>query len=170
MRWFGKVVGTALAAAAAMLVAQAAVAEESGSYRAIRSYHHEYITVDHGAETFTGGFLRGTRTIIESSGGPFVAGSNTRSQCLVYSRSSTDGIALEAPCTSTDAAGDTLYSRAIRNQGDVAVGGGGAGQWELLGGAGKYEGISGICSYRTEYLEGDWAVIVTDCTWTRSQQ
>ena len=43
----------------AMLMAQAAVAEESGAYRAIRSYHNEYITVDHGAETFTGGFLRG---------------------------------------------------------------------------------------------------------------
>ena len=54
-----KLIGAALAAAMAMLMAQAAVAEESGAYRAIRSYHNEYITVDHGAETFTGGFLRG---------------------------------------------------------------------------------------------------------------
>ena len=157
----------ALAATLAVLAAQAAFAED-GSFRSVRSYHHEYITIDQGAETFTGGILRGTRTVVESSGGPFVVGSNSSSQCLVYSSSTDDGIALEAPCTATDAAGDTLYSRAARKQGDVAVGGGGAGQWELIGGTGKYEGISGMCSYTTEYLEGDWAVIHSDCTWSRA--
>ena len=157
----------ALAAALVVMTAQAAFAE-SGSFRSVRSYHHEYITIDHGAETFTGGILRGTRTVVESSGGPFVVGSNSSSQCLVYSISSNDGIALEAPCTSTDAAGDTLYSRATRKQGDVAVGGGGAGQWELIGGTGKYAGVSGMCAYTTEYLEGDWALIHSDCTWSRS--
>ena len=164
---FTKTTVVALAAALVVVAAQAAFAE-SGSFRSVRNYRHEYLTIDQGAETFTGGFLRGTRTVVESSGGPFVVGSNASSQCLVYSSSSDDGIALEAPCASTDAAGDTLYSRAIRNQGGVAVGGGGAGRWELIGGTGKYEGISGMCAYTTEYLEGDWAVIHSDCTWSRS--
>jgi hypothetical protein len=158
----------ALAAALAMLAAQAGVAEESGSYRSLRSYHNDYLTIDHGAQTFTGGTLQGTRTIIESSGGPFVAGANSSSDCLVYSRSSDSGISLEAPCTETDLSGDVGYSRAVRSDGDVAVGGGGAGRWELLGGSGKYEGITGSCSYTTEYLEGARAVIVADCTWSRS--
>ena len=165
--YFRRTTVAALAAALVIAAAQAAFAE-SGTFRSVRSYHHEYITIDHGAETFTGGILRGTRTVVESSGGPFVVGSNSSSQCLVYSSSSDDGIALETPCTSTDAAGDTLYSRAMRKQGDVAVGGGGAGQWELIGGTGKYQGISGMCAYTTEYLEGDWALIHSDCTWSRS--
>ena len=61
---FGKATGTALLAAVMMVAAQAAIAEESGSYRSLRSFHHDYITIDHGGQTFTGGMLRGTRTII----------------------------------------------------------------------------------------------------------
>ncbi len=167
MSW-GKSTVTLLAAVAAMLVAQAAIAEESGTYRSVRSYHHEYVTIDHGAESFTGGFLRGTETIVESSGGTFAIGSNRRVDCLVYSRSSDGGIELEAPCTSADADGDSFFTVSIRRQGDVAVGGGGAGQWELLGGTGKYEGIAGSCSYVTEYLEGARVVVIGDCSWSRS--
>jgi hypothetical protein len=74
---FGKATGTALVAAVMMVAAQAVVAEDSGSYRSLRSYRHDYITVDHGGRTFTGGTLKGTMTIIESSGGPFVEGANS---------------------------------------------------------------------------------------------
>lgn len=81
-------------AAAFALAAQAAVADDSGTHRSIGSYVREYITVDHGAETFTGGILRG--------------------------------------------------------------------------GTGKYEGITGSCSYVTEYLEGARVVVIGDCSWSRS--
>ena len=162
-----KMTVAALAAILVVAAAQAAFAD-SGSFREVRSFHHEYVTVDHGGEKFTGGILRGTITIVDSSGGPFVSGASRPTECLVFSHSSDDGIALQAPCTSTDADGDTMYSRALRRQGDVAVGGGGAGRWEIRGGTGKYEGISGICSYTTEYLEGSRVAVVSDCTWSRS--
>ena len=38
-----------------LTVAPAAFAQESGSFRALHSYQHTYITVDHGDRTFTGG-------------------------------------------------------------------------------------------------------------------
>ena len=101
----------ALAAILVVAAAQAAFAD-SGSFREVRSFHQQYITVDHGGERFTGGILRGTVTIVDSSGGPFVAGTNRPTDCLVFSHSSDDGIALQAPCTSTDADGDIMYSRA----------------------------------------------------------
>ena len=157
----------ALAAVLVVAAAQAAFAD-SGSFREVRSFHHQYITVDHGAEKFTGGILRGTVTIVDSTGGPFVAGLNRPTDCLVFSHSSDDGIALQAPCTSTDADGDIMYSRAIRGHGDVAVRGGGEGVWEIRGGTGKFEGISGSCSYTTEYLEGQRVAVLSDCTWSRS--
>ena len=164
---FGNATVTALAVTLTMMAAQAVVAEESGSYRSLRSYRHDYITVDHGGQTFTGGTLKGTRTIIESSGGPFVEGANSYTECLVFSRNSVDDIYVEAPCTDTDTSGDLMYTRAVRNTGDIGVVGG-EGVWELLGGTGNYEGIAGSCSYRIEYLQDEVAVVHADCTWRRS--
>ena len=165
---FGKATGTALLAAVMMVAAQAAIAEESGSYRSLRSFHHDYITIDHGGQTFTGGMLRGTRTIIQSSGGPFVEGANSYTQCLVFSTSSEDSVSLEAPCMDTDTSEDVMYTRAVRNEGTVGAGGGGEGVWELLGGTGKYAGISGSCTYTTEYLEGGVVVVQADCAWSKA--
>ena len=165
---FGKATVTVMAVTMTMMAAQAAFSDESGTYRAIRSFHHDYITIDHGGQTFTGGMARGTRTIIESSGGPFVEGANSYTQCLVFSTSSKGAISLEAPCTDTDASGDVMYTRAVRNEGTVGAGGGGEGVWELLGGTGQYEGVTGSCTYRTEYLEGGVAVVHADCVWSNA--
>ena len=158
----------AVAAALLAMAAHTAAADESGSFFMVRSYEHSYITVDHADESYTGGILRGTQTILDSSGGPFVDGMNSTSDCLVFSRSSDAGIALEAPCENTDGDGDVLYSTALREQGTVVTGGGGPGRWELRGGTGKYQGITGICEYHTEYLPGNRVVTAGECTWSKS--
>ena len=165
---FAKGAVAVLAAMMMTVMAQAAMADESGTFRSLRSYHHDYTTIDHGGRTFTGGMITGTGTVIESSGGPFMEGSNRYSECLVFS-SSVDGSLslLEAPCADTDASGDILYSRAVRKEGEVVAGGGGPGVWELLGGTGKYAGVTGTCSYETEYLE-DVLVTIADCTWSKA--
>ena len=93
---------------------------------------------------------------------------HSTSECLVFSFSSDDGIALEAPCVNTDLDGDELYTMAIREQGTVGSGGGGAGRWELRGGTGKYAGITGTCGYETQYLAGDSVVTHGECNWSRS--
>ena len=163
---FGKGAVAVLAATMTIVAAQAAFADESGTFRSVRSYHHDYITIDHGGRTFTGGTLKGTSTILDSSGGPFMDGTNSYSECLVFSRSVDGVLSLEAPCVDTDPSGDLLYARAVRNQGDVGAGGGGEGAWELLGGTGKYAGITGTCSYSTEYLAGGVVVAIADCMWS----
>ncbi len=156
-----------VAATLTILAAQAAYADESGTFRTVKSYHRDYITIDHGGPTFTGGMITGTTTIIESSGGPFMEGANSYSECLVFSSSSDGSLSLQAPCVDTDTSGDIQYWRAVREQGDVGAGGGGTGTWELLGGTGKYAGIAGRCSYDTEYLEGDVLVAIADCKWSK---
>lgn len=161
---------TMVGVVAALLAAAAhtAVANESGTFFMLRSYQHSYITVEHADESYTGGMLHGTQTILDSSGGPFADGMHSTTDCLVFSRSSDAGIALEAPCMNTDLDGDVLYSTALREQGTVGIGGGGPGRWELRGGTGKYQGITGICEYQTQYLEGDLVVTTGECTWTKS--
>ena len=161
---------TLVAAAAALLIAAAhtAAADESGSFFMIRSYQHSYVTIEHADAAYTGGVLTGTQTILDSSGGPFVDGMLGTLECLVYSRSSDEGIALEAPCVGTDLDGDLLYSTALRDAGTVGDGGGGSGRWDLLGGTGKYAGVTGSCPYQTQYLPGDWVVTTGTCTWSKS--
>ena len=164
---FEKSAVAVLAAMMMMVAAQAAMADESGTFRSLRSYHYDYLTIDHGGRTFTGGVITGTGTVIESSGGPFMEGTNRYSECLVFSSRSERSLSLQAPCVDTDTSGDILYSRAVREAGDVSAGGGGAGVWELLGGTGKYAGVTGTCSYETEYLE-DVLVTIADCTWSKA--
>ena len=160
---------TMVGAAVAMLllVAHTAAADESGSFFMLRSYQSSYVTIEHSDATYTGGILRGTQTILDSSGGPFADGMHSTSECLVFSRSSDGGIGLQAPCVNTDLDGDELYTMAIREQGTVGSSGGGAGRWELRGGTGKYAGITGVCGYETQYLAGDSVVTIGECSWSR---
>ena len=164
----GRSASAVVAAALMVLVVQAASAQESGSFQESRSYRHGYISIEHGGVTYTGGAATGTKTIIQSSGGPFVVGASSVTQCLAFSTVTGDGLRLEAPCVDTDTSGDALYAYAFREQGSLAAGGGGDGWWELRGGTGKYEGITGNCTYRTEYLDGSLLVSLTACDWSRS--
>ena len=89
-------------------------------------------------------------------------------RCLIYARSSKDkGVSLDAPCLLTDGDGDKLYAVAKRGTGDIQAGGGGEGGSELIGGTGKYEGITGSCAYDTSYLPSGHVVTIADCTWKR---
>ena len=90
---FGKGAVAVLAATTMMMAAQAAMADDSGTFRSLRSYHYDYLTIDHDERTFTGGVITGTGTVIESSGGPFMEGTNRYSECLVFSIRSD-----EVPC------------------------------------------------------------------------
>lgn len=42
----------------------------------------------------------------------------------------------------------------------------GGGRWELRGGTGRYEGITGRCTYQTQYLEGGRVVAAGTCEWS----
>ena len=162
---------TTVAALASLLLvmgAHAAVADESGSFSMLRSSQYSYVTVEHVDESYTGGTLKGTQTILDSSGGPFVDGMHSTVECLVFARSSDDGIAIEAPCVNTDLDGDHLYTTSIRELGTVETGGGGAGRWELRGGTGKYAGITGSCGYEAQYLAGNSVVSLGECNWSKS--
>ena len=156
-----------LAAVAILCVAYTAAAEEGGTFRIVRTYVQDYVTIDHAGGSVTGGSLQGTVTVVESSGGPFVAGAHERITCVVYAKSTEAGIDLDAPCTMTAPSGDTWYTHSKRRTGTVETGGGGPGTLEILGGTGVYAGIGGRCTYDVEYLPGNWVAMIADCTWQR---
>lgn len=131
-----------VAAALMILVAQTATAQESGSFQESRSYRHGYISIEHGDVTYTGGPATGTKTIIQSSGGPFVVGASSVTQCLAFSAISEDGLRLEAPCIDTDTSGDVLYAYAFREHGSLAAGGWRRGR-RLVGAARRHRKVRG---------------------------
>lgn len=142
-------------------------AGESGSFSFIESAVHDYTVLEFADQTITGGPLEGTATIVKSGGGPFAEGGNFRATCFIYAKRSEAGIALEAPCAFTDSDGDAWYAMAKRQAGDVTVGGGGQGSQRLVGGTGKYAGVTGNCPYTTSYLPDNWVVSVSTCEWRR---
>ena len=161
--------GGALAAAltASLLSAAPVLAEERGTFTAIASMVHDYTTIEHDGGTIIGGASVGTSTVIESSGAPFVAGGHSEVTCVVYAKKSAVGMELDAPCTSTAVSGDKLYTLSERSAGGVEEGSGGDGTLEIMGGTGKYARVTGICTYRTDYLANNRLVTMTECAWRR---
>ena len=162
-----KSVPTAFAAAWFLAVAQTAAAEEGGRFTVLHSYERDYTVIDHAGGQVTGGAVVGTSTLLQSSGAPFELGSVSAAACIVYVRMTEAGIDLEAPCTTTDDDGDSLFMMSRRKDGDLQDGGGGAGHTEIIGGTGKYAGISGSCSYDTKYLPNNHNVTIRECDWKR---
>ena len=157
----------AAVAAAVVYAVQPAAAEESGTFTTLSSMTTEYTTIAHGDGTVIGGAAHGTSTTLESSGGPFVEGTHSETTCVVYGKRSAAGTDLEAACTTTTSAGDELYSISKRSAGDVAEGGGGAGDLVLVGGTGEFSGVTGSCTYDVDYLANNRYVSRLECAWRR---
>jgi hypothetical protein len=149
-----------------VLAGQVAVAAESGTYVQVVSLATNYTKSEHGAETVTGGSSSGTVTTVKSSGGPFTEGSSGLFECILFAKKSAAGMDLEAPCTSTDTSGDKVFSVSRRKAGDVDSGSG-EGRAELLGGTGRYAGLTGSCTYRVDFLPGNRLVSISKCQWQR---
>ena len=87
--------------------------------------------------------------------------------CVVYATVSETDTNAHGACTIADASGDSWFALAKRRVGDIEAGSGGGGRWQMMGGTGKYTGLSGSCPYDTEYLPGNRLVTTSDCAWKR---
>ena len=85
-----------------------------------------------------------------------------------YAKQSEAGLEVEAPCVLINAMGEKLFTLGKRTLGDIGgAGQGGEGSAQLRGGSGKFAGITGTCSYETEYLADNWLVVMLECEWER---
>ena len=165
MRGFARIAALFAAAAASFCAVQVSAAEEVGEFRFLASLESAYTTIEHAEASFTGGSSSGTFSVVESTGGPFVAGTHHLATCVVFARESGGEVELEAPCTLTGASGDRLYVTSVRDSGDIEAGG--PGRIEILGGSGAWAGIQGTCSYDAKYLGQRNVVTVAECEWRR---
>ena len=158
---------TAFAFAVPALLGAQTVRADSGAYEMLYSFVTNYAKLEQPGRTITAGSINGTQTVLKSSGGPFAEGSNNVTDCLVYAKRTDSSIDVESYCTSTYPSGDKLFSFTQRKQGDMNVGGGGAGKVQILGGTGQFADVTGSCSYQTNYLPGNHVVNQLDCKWQR---
>ena len=109
---------------------------EEGSYELSYVGSHNLSKVNTIDGTVTGGKLEGIAIIMKSNGKLYQAGQNFENTCIILSKkeSKNKNATLEAFCESTDL--DT----------------GDRGKQTIIGGTGKYEGISGECTYTVKYL------------------
>ncbi len=165
----GRTVVVALAIAVAGYVSGPlkAVAEESGSFRMLVSLVHDYNTIDQAGTKITAGRAAGTVTLLASDGAEFPGNANQLARCVVHATVSQADSDLRAACTVTDRSGDSWFVMAKRSAGDIGEGESGDGRWEMTGGTGRYAGVSGSCSYTTEYLPENFVVSSGDCTWQK---
>ena len=156
-----------LATTAFAFGADTAGAEESGSFRALLGLVSSTTTIDHHEGTVTAGSATGTVSIVQSSGGPFDEGTNSVVTCVGSAKTSAGSFDLQSFCTLTDTSGDSWFLRLKRDTGDREDGGGGQGRYDLLGGTGKFSGVTGSCPYDVERLPGNHLVMAAHCTWQK---
>lgn len=154
-------------AAGVFLIFGANAWADSGTFEAVTSLTGDWTTMEHLDGTVTIGRQSGTSTITKSSGGPFVEGRSAVFECLVYIRKTSAGFGLESSCTGTNASGEKTFSRASRKIGDIEAGGGGEGVTMFVGGTGQFEGITGRCAYKVDYLANNELVSKSKCNWRR---
>lgn len=126
-----------------------------------------FTSIDTGGTVVTAGGARGTVTWLRSSGAPFTAGESGLVQCVVWSRKTASAFELEAHCVAPMNERDKISFEFHRRTGDVAGGTTGDGVQRLAGGAGRFAGIAGECSYPVTNLSADRNVTLSRCTWQR---
>lgn len=156
-------VGLRVSIVAITLFVPGAVMAESGTYESVGSFAPNYTKLEFPGQLITGGALQGAAQIVQSTGGLFAEGSNALFECIVYAKKSDAGMDLESPCVMTDASGDKLFYVSKRKVGDM--GAGGEGRQDYVGGTGKFAGITGGCSYRTDYVSPNRAISHQKCHW-----
>tara|TARA_E500000178_G_scaffold271705_1_gene269769 strand:+ start:109 stop:600 length:492 start_codon:yes stop_codon:yes gene_type:complete len=139
---------------------------EEGSYELSYVGSHNLAKVNTMNGTVTGGKLEGIAIIMKSKGKLYQAGQNFENTCIILSKkeSKNKNSELEAFCESTDLeSGYKTFTYNIRKEGTADSGSKGRGKQTIIGGTGKYKGISGECNYTVKYLPNNKLTTVGTC-------
>lgn len=140
---------------------------ESGTMEVVGSFLANYSKSEFGDTTLTAGGSSGTLTVTRSGGEPFLEGSSGLIECIVFAKKSSSGLDLEADCTSTFSSEDKVLWLSKRKSGDVVTGASGEGTTQILGGTGRFAGMTGQCRYKLDPLGGNRVVSISKCQWQK---
>ena len=108
-------------------------------------------------------------TVTKSDNNLFVANDNSYGNLMANIIKTSDSMDLTGygTITSSTNSNDKMFTENIRRVGDIKTGTGGKGKSKIVGGAGKYLGITGECSYVVTYHTNNKMSSVQDCTFKK---
>ena len=144
----------------AVLTAGSAGAKDGpagGSFRIMAHFDTAQTAVEQGGVSISSGASKGIVVVFDGTAEPFrfrVFDSMT----VLLTKQAEDSLSIEGYSVRKDADGDEWYSRLKRVTGAE-------GRYELVGGTGKYRGLTGTCSYGVSNISRDRGVTMGGCTW-----
>ena len=139
---------------------------EEGSYGVFYVGSHQLNSVNTPDGIVTGGQLDGIFTVTSTNGKLYKTGDNGKSTCIILSKRNNNkkNSELEAFCETVDIkTGDKTFSYNVRKEGSVESGSQGRGKQTIIGGTGKFKGISGVCNYTVKYLPDNKLTTTGSC-------
>ena len=108
-------------------------------------------------------------TVTKSDNDLFIVNENSYGNLMANIIRTTKSMDLTGYGTITSAtnSNDKIFAENIRKVGDIKTGTGGKGKSKIVGGTGKYAGITGECTYVVSYHSDDKMSSVQECTYKK---
>lgn len=136
------------------------VALADNTYKSTTVFKSDFQTQDWNGSKITIGTLKGINKTFDSKVSSFPNGESVQN-CLIRAVRKGDSFESISNCSITDKDGDMSYTLSERKQGDISAGG--KGKTKMLGGTGKYKGLTSTCEYTAKYLPENWVVVESEC-------
>ncbi len=128
-----------------------------GSFRIMAHFDTAQTAVEQGRVSISSGASKGIVVVFDGTAEPFRFGVFD-STTVLLTKQAEDSLSVEGYSVRKDADGDEWYSRLKRVTGAE-------GRYELVGGTGKYRGLTGSCAYGVSNISRDRGVTMGGCTW-----
>ena len=135
----------------------------AGGYKSSAALESDYEVMHWNGGTLMVGTLTGVAEIYGSTSSLITNGS-VMIKCGTRILTSGSDLDLISNCIQRDMSGNEFYTVAERKAGTADVGGGGAGVQKIVGGTGKYAGVTGNCTYAVKFLEAPWITVESTCS------
>ena len=150
-----------------MLMGSNIALAESGQWTTSSVCDYQKSAINSNNKTIASLVFNCVSTIIQTDNDLFPLYSNSFDESIASMVKSDDGIELQAYNLEISAsnASDVVFSELIRKVGDVKKGG--QGNTTIVGGTGKYQGITGSCVYTAKYHPKNKMSQISTCKYNR---
>ena len=140
---------------------------ESGKYSISAVCDYNKSEIDTNNKTIISIYFDCISTVIKSDNDLFKVGENSFVEVIANIQKSSKGMDLQSFNTSVSSknSDDKIFSENVRKAGDVKKGG--AGTSKIVGGTGKYAGISGGCEYTVNYFPKNKTTTIQNCSFKK---
>ena len=140
---------------------------ESGKYSISAVCDINKTEIDTNNKTIMSIYFDCISTVIKSDNDLFKVGENSFVEGIANIQNSSKGMDLQSFNTIVSAknSDDKIFSENVRKAGDVKKGG--AGTSKIVGGTGKYAGISGGCEYTVNYFPKNKTTTIQNCSFKK---